>query len=383
VSTKFSSEVVLFEFFARHLWPFYRPFVRKHLTQRCARCILSRNYVAIDAEGICANCRTRELEPKDDARQADGENPGLSAELDALLAAYAGANRSGSYDALVLFSGGKDSVYLLHRLRTGYPKLRLLAALVDNGFMSPMALGNAEKVINRFSVDMVTIKPSIHVTAKMFAYALTHLNEEGGSGTVDRLDGYLTHDISKNLAARLGIPLIISGCSRTQVETIFGISSFEMPRELERRKATAYAKIQLSDVFGPDEMHYWWDGTAWPEERIPRFIFPYYAWAPEEHFILDEVVRLGLIERKQSSPLVTNNELIPVIGMVDMAQFGYSSFEPEFAKMVAEGKADRTFWLNVFEMLEYSAKTGRFISRTVDDTLGKLGLTREQVGIRS
>ena len=78
---------------------------------------------------------------------------------------------------------------------------------------------------------------------------------------------------------------------------------------------------------------------------------------------------------------MTNNELIPVIGLIDVAKFGYSTFEPEFAQMIREGKTERRYWLNVFEMLEYSAKTGRFISSTVDQTLAKLGLTRADVGL--
>ena len=377
-NTRFAFETQVFDFVAKHIWPVMRPFAARHLSRRCRRCLLSERCTGLDSQGVCAHCRQHD--PTGEDQTAAQPSADLKMSLDGLLREY---QRRGHdlYDALLMFSGGKDSTYLLHRLRTEFPGLRLLLVSVDNGFMSPYAIDNIRGVLDHFDVDAITFKVPLPFTRKLFRHAMTHLNEEGGYGTVDRMDGYLTHDVSKNLAARLQIPLVISGLSRTQVQKIFKLESFEMPPEIERQKAVSYAGIQLNEVFSAEEMRYWWDGSAWPAERVPRFIFPFYAWAPDEHYIIREVQRLKLLDPKKSSPLVTNNELIPVIGLIDVAKFGYSTFEPEFAQMIREGKTERHYWLNVFEMLEYSAKTGRFISSTVDQTLGKLGLTRADVGL--
>ena len=77
----------------------------------------------------------------DVAREDDGAAK-LQTELHELLASYQGKGLNG-YDALVMFSGGKDSCYLMHRLKTEYPNLRPLAMLVDNSFLSKVAVMNA------------------------------------------------------------------------------------------------------------------------------------------------------------------------------------------------------------------------------------------------
>ena len=92
---------------------------------------------------------------------------------------------------------------------------------------------------------------------------------------------------------------------------------------------------------------------------------------------------MGLLTKKRSRPLVTNNALIPVIAMAECARFGYCSWEVEFGRMVREGKSERQYWLNIFEMNEYATKTGNFVNKTVIETLAKLALTKKDIGIES
>ena len=65
--------------------------------------------------------------------------------------------------------------------------------------------------------------------------------------------------------------------------------------------------------------------------------------------------------------------------VADYLRLGYASFEPEFASMVRAGKADRTFWRNVFEMLEYSARTGWLLGGEIDKQARSIGLTRQDI----
>ena len=132
---------------------------------------------------------------------------------------------------------------------------------------------------------------------------------------------------------------------------------------------------------GEEEQGNFWDASRWPVNQIPRVIMPFVAWDPDEAFILNEVSRLNLIDKKKTSPLLTNNALIPIIGLAEAKRFGYTSFEVEFARMVREGKSERAHWLNLFEMLEVSAKTGLFINKGVVQTLAALGLTKKDIGL--
>jgi hypothetical protein len=256
----------------------------------------------------------------------------------------------------------------------------LLAVTVDNGFFSEVALANARRVLESIDdVDHMVFRPKVGLFRQTFRHAFTHLNQGGCYTTVDRLDGDLVFDICRNLAARLSIPLMIAGLSPGQVEGILGLDSFETQRCDERKRRTESAGFLLEDIYQASYLKYWWDGTAWVDERIPRVLFPFYAWRYDEDFIRREVVRLHLVEQGRDNPLVTNNHTIPVMLAVDMSVLGYSGFEPEFADLVRSGKADRTFWLNLFESIEYLTKHGCFLPKCIDDTLARLNLTRRDV----
>lgn len=372
-----SLEVSLVEFTARYLWKAIRPFVSRHLSKRCTVCILPETYAPLNELGVCGECEKHARSGPAETRAAD---PQLKSRLDELLQSHQGKS-TGPYDAMVLVSGGKDSAYMLHRVVHEYPDLRLLAVLVDNGFMSAFALKNAEHVLNRFDVPQITIKPKPSFVKKVFRYTLTHLDKQTGYSIVDLMDGFVTFDHAKNLAVHYDIPLILCGLSKVQLESVFGPIELEFPPEQEQASLSEHAAIVLRDVFDDVEMQYWFDGSKWPKEKVPRFVLPFTAWDLDENQILGEVHRLGLISKKRSRPLLTNNALIPVIGMAEVGRFGYCSWEIEFARMIREGKSERAYWLALFEMLEYSTRTGRFINRTVEQTLGRLGLTKQDLGI--
>ena len=370
-------EVRLFESYIKYIWPLHRRWAQKYLTPRCSRCILPESYSPLQG-GLCMHCRKQD-DPETDHNPHEKEQ--MQQALDKCLHEIS-RQRDRRYHALVLFSGGKDSSYLLHRLMHSYPDLRILALTVDNTFMSPVAMENVYEIVRRLGVEHMVLRPRSATMEKMFRYAITHLNERGCAGTVDQFDGDFFSDLARNLAATMHIPYIICGLSRVQVETILGMNDFITSFELESQARDQVAGISLHDVFDREEMQYWWDGPAWPAEQRPRMLFPFYIWNPSEAFVKAEVLRLGLMPRGDESPLITNHRLIPLMGIVDMIQFGYSTFEPEFARMVRTGKADRRHWLYSFETLEYAAKTGKFLGTAVDEALGRLSLSREAVGLK-
>lgn len=304
-----------------------------------------------------------------------------SAALNELINAHAGRG-AGGYDALVLFSGGKDSTYLVHRLREECPRVRLLAMTFDNTFMSPVAKANIERLVAQLDLAHVTVRPARATLAAIYRYCLTHLQGRGGYEVVDFSDGELLLDQARQLAAERGIPLIVCGYSRYQVQNGLQLNHFESPRERELADRTETAGLKLDDIVPRAQQTLWWRGSAWSPERVARLLFPLYAWDLDEEVIKQQVAAWGLLSPKQNNPIVTNHQLIPLLGVVDVHTLGYSSFEVELCRMVRDGKADRRHWLHVFELLEYSAKTGFFVRDAVESTLAQLGLTMGEVGIR-
>jgi hypothetical protein len=366
-----------FEFYVKYLWPVHRLFALNKISKRCRNCAASEKMISIGSHGVCSLCEKGFNAIHSDINKISEEKN----VFENILKKYEGTG-SGNYDALVLYSGGKDSSYLVRRIKDEFPKLRLLTFTIDNGFMSPVAKENIEFLIPKLQVDHIFVRPKKEFYIKLFKYALTHLNEDGCYGTVDFSDGEFMLDSARNLAAEKKIPLILCGYSRFQVQNGLKLQNFESPREVEYTDRTQTAGLQLRDIFDDQEIQKWWRASKWPQEQIARLLFPLYCWDLEESEIIKKVTEWGLVSPKKYSPIVTNHQLIPLLGVVDVHRFGFSSFEKEFCRMIREGKAEKEHWQKVFEFLEYTSRTGLFVKPTVLESLEQLDLSLKDVGIK-
>lgn len=369
---KYKRDLLLFEIGSKTLWPAFRNFCNKSLSRRCSECILSENYIKIDETGVCSLCR--ESARSDAASREVSQDDSMKTELDSILKDLKGEEQ---YDALVLFSGGKDSSLILHELQSKYPGLRLLALTVDNFFLSPLAHPNIEQGLKHFSIPHLTYRAPWSVVKKLFRHSLTQIHRDDHYPPTDLMDGHLTSYCGFQLARTLKIPAIITGLARAQCQSVLGIHSFTA--EIEDLIHVQTQKVNFLETTGyslPPKLNEE-SGTSQP----PFFLFPLYAWNFAESDIVERIDKLGLLKKNQSSPVATNNQLILVASLGEVANFGFTKFEIEFAKMIRNGKAQRKVWLNIFEMLEFSAQKASLISKSVDEVLHKLDLQRSDLGV--
>lgn len=209
--------------------------------------------------------------------------------------------RGARYDAILLLSGGKDSAYILDRMRREYPDLRILCLIVNNGQMSPVALKNAEHTTRKLNVDLLVVNRFVDEFVRTLREAFLNLNGRGAYGVVDRADGELIFKIGREIAADLGIGLLIGGLSWVQAQRILGTDDFEQ-------------------TMGP----------------APRMILPLVVWRTDEQDIRRVVRERELVLPGNDSPLVSNHQLVVAMAVADVLNLGYSSFEPEFAQLVRE-----------------------------------------------
>lgn len=371
-------EMQFAQWYARHLWSFHRVFLGRILAKRCQRCTVPETYSPLQ-DGVCEICRSG---------QAPSTGPSLerkkvmTAELDQIFKACEADDRA-QYHAVVLVSGGKDSTYLLHQLKTRYPRLRLLALTVDNTFLPTVALENASRVVSALGVSSMVLRPDPAFYEKIFRHAFLHLDGRLSAAVVDQCDGDILHDTGRIVAARFNVPIVVSGIQAIQVEQYLGLQTYESDRAFNEGRRTHAAGFELASFLRPAERAYFWDGTKWPTQAIPRMLFPYYAWEYNEADVVSTIERLGLLPRRKLSPLATNHKLIPLMGAVDVARFGYSSYDPEFAVLVRGGLAEKGYWQAILEMQEYAMKTNRFVKAAIDEVLARLSLTRRELGLLS
>lgn len=369
------SETKIFQWYVNHVWPIQRRFVGATLAKRCKKCFLSEAQVKLE-NGECPFCR--EFSEKKELFSVSEDE---QKKLRELFLSLEGRGMN-AYDAVVLYSGGKDSTYLIMEIKNKFPKLRMLALSIDTGFLSPVAIENIKNGIEKLGVDHMFFSPEKKFYIELYRYALKNVGQRGSYEVIDRLGGDALHDIGRNVAAKLSVPAVISGISPSQVTHILNLNTAISPEELERKKRVQSADFFVKDIFPEDYAYkYFWNGEDFSERLIPKVIFPFYAWGYDEEKIFAIVNEKGFMDKKNSSPIVTNNTLIPLMGVLDIKRLGYSSFEMEFASLVREGKADRNRWLYIFEFLEYVAKKNILLKKSVDNSLNQLSLTREDLGL--
>ncbi len=319
----------------RSVWPLLRHLMP--LKRRCKYCIISEAYAPLIG-GLCPDCLTQNSKL---ASKTDPIAPkGAQERLDTLIQTHLS---DAPYHALLMLSGGKDSAYILDRLRQEYPDLRLLCVTVNNGFMSPIAIKGAQHCAEKLHTDIIVSNACINRFKHALKNAFLSLNGQGSYGVIDYTDGSLIFEVGKDIAKQLNIPLLIGGLTWVQTQIIIGQDDFELKKQND-----------------------------------PTIIFPLAVWRPNEQEIRAHVREKELLPPGADDPLVSNSRLIMTMCALDVINLGYCSFEPEFAQLIREGKTDRKTWLYNFEMLEHAVRSGR-MTKEIERTLSELGLTLDQV----
>ncbi|MBA3950030.1 MAG: hypothetical protein H0X44_08825, partial [Acidobacteria bacterium] len=111
--------------------------------QTCTRCILPATYpfITFDTDGVCSHCHEHETQ------QVSGR--------EALMQALAPYRRTdGSPDCIVGFSGGRDSSYGLHLLKTELG-MTPLAFTYDWGLVTDLARRNQARICGKLGIEHV------------------------------------------------------------------------------------------------------------------------------------------------------------------------------------------------------------------------------------
>lgn len=170
----------------------------------CTRCGMDGRYPGLELDagtGVCSLCTMYE-EHRGEIHGYFGEIEQFAARIRERAAA-AGAE----YDCLLLFSGGKDSTYVLHQLvRLG---LRVMTFTFDNGFISKTALVNVETITSALGIEHVTSTRADQ--NRIFVKSLKD-HKSVCNGCFRSL-----LDLANQLAYERGIPSIVTGLSRGQI----------------------------------------------------------------------------------------------------------------------------------------------------------------------
>lgn len=306
--------------------------------KRCVRCILPESFpgITFNSEGICSFCE------KFDKRT------GATVSLEKLKIKFEriiDESRAGNlrYDALVAFSGGKDSTYLVYELKKTYG-LKILAFTFDNGFISENTFRNIRKVLEILDVDHIIFKPRYDLTKKIF---LTSANSDiypsqllkfGSSICISCIR--IVNNISLKTAIDKKIPMVMLGNSPGQLiqsESEIIYKDNKIPYEMKKKLFKPLADKLGDDVYdflllNEEEYH---------TSPFPYTISPFPLIGYDEKIIYQAITELGWRRPKDVDPNSSNCRLNSFGIVKHKEKLNYHPYDYEMSMLVRLGKISR------------------------------------------
>lgn len=343
--------------------------------RRCRRCLLPSTVPGsdLDVSAICAPCRS--YGPENEAA-SEAQRLRRLRDLETTLA---GCRRGAEYDAVVCLSGGKDSIYLLHRLKVELG-LNVLAFTVDAN-IPEVAWRSIRRTVAKLEVDHIVHRPAPGFYRKLFAHLLRHQEPRGAVYTVSYVYAPLFEGDAIRLAAEKRIPLVFAGYSPGQPEPQRMV--YEFSPKLIRETDWTPPGLRASGVFSEAELARFWNPLRCAADTaFPRYLAPFHAWEYDQNAIMKKIVALGLVERAwHASPIHSNYPVNWLLMYSDLKNLGYNPYAPEFSSLIRRGKASLRYWKLMAPVVDMMIRRRVLLGRNVASQMKWLGLREEELQI--
>ncbi len=348
---------------------------KKKMAQ-CKNCLIMDIVpgVMLSADGICNFCY-HDVKQQDRAAEEKARQE-WEADLEQTIKECRGQAK---YDCVVPLSGGKDSLYLLYRLKHDYG-LNVLAFTVDAN-IPPLAWESIRRILSKLNIDHVTYSPSPGFYQKLFRYLLCNQEERGAVYTISYVYAPLFEGDAIQLALEKGIPLVMAGYSPGQPEP--ERMAYEFSRTLISETDWTPPELRRSGEFSESELGRFFNPRNFPVgTQFPRYLAPFHAWPYNQEEIMRRVVDLGLVAtRKHANPIHSNYPINWLLMYSDLRAFGYNPYLPEFSALIRRGKANRSYWRIMRPLVDFMILSRIGPGREVTRSLNKLGLCSEDLRI--
>jgi tRNA(Ile)-lysidine synthase TilS/MesJ len=255
-----------------------------------------------------------------------------------------------SYDALMAYSGGKDSTYTLKLLRRNF-NLRVLAITFNHGFVSEQALKNIHTVMRTLGVDHLMVSPNPQMLCRAFRESarsdLYPLKTLERASSICNTCMNLVKSILLKTSIEMGIPLIVYGWSPGQAPIQSSVMKWNssMVRQTQDAMAMSLDAIMGEDLrtFKLTERHF--KLLEWESENFGgTFLYNIHPLAFLEYHeekILEETRGLGWQDPKDTDSNSTNCLLNGFATQVHQERHGFHPYAFEIAGLVRTGVMTR------------------------------------------
>ncbi len=302
----------------------------------CNRCALPAAFPGIrfNEAGVCNFCQGFKGAGGEATKKAE-----YRLKFESLIDQYRGDS---TYDALMCYSGGKDSTYTLSILKEQYG-LNILAVTVDNGFISEQASRNIRVVVENLGVDHIYYKPRFDVLAKIFRHCAS--NDIYSRKSLERASGICTSCMAivkystLRMALEKDIPLIVYGWSPGQSPVTSSIIK-NNPGIVKMMQKSLYDPLYR--VAGNDIKPYFLEDKHFGDTfRFPYYIHPLAFLGYDEETAYKSIARLSWKPPGDTDANSTNCLLNSFANMMHKRRLGFHPYVYELSNLVRGGYLDR------------------------------------------
>ena len=298
--------------------------------KRCQRCILSENFPKIKFdEGICNFCRDY-----DTGGLSNGFlDNGLSMKQ---LQAIISTKPNRTYDCLALYSGGKDSSYMLHVIKSEIG-LNPLAVTLDNGFIADAVLPNMKAVLDHLEIDHILIRPSMRFMKSLYRAAIVNVESHpeqimyAASGCGSCISVLLS--IAAQECIIRNIPLMVGGWTPGQLTDEAMLPGTFLEEICQRH----FSKVKLQQP----EVSNMIAKYKFIASEYPYLFNPLYKTGYDEKKVYETLHNFGWKKPQDTDSCSSNCRLNGLLVVDHIRKYGFHPYEYELAFHVRTGICSR------------------------------------------
>lgn len=319
---------------------------------RCTQCVLPESFpdISFDENGVCSYCKDHHGKQKQVLSIEE-----LKKRLNHLIKESKLHHKQ--YHAVVAFSGGKDSTYLIHTLKYDY-NLHVLAVTFDNGFMSEKSFDNMRIVLDNIGVDHIICRPNQKLLNDIFNQSSSpdiypeYLTKSGSGICISCIR--MVSNMVLRLAIEKNIHLVFLGNSPGQLiqsESEIIYQDNKIPYALKRNLFKPLADKVGEEVY----YHLMLDKEHYRIKDFPYIINPFPIIGYDEKLIYKTIEKYGWRRPEDVDPNSSNCRLNSLGIIKHKEVYNFHPYDYEMSMLVRLGIIDRDTALKRVEDPEGSA----------------------------
>lgn len=252
---------------------------------KCKKCLkeipINSKGESMSKNGLCLECYNNELKMQDiDWAEKEKE---FNEKIEEVRRAR------GTFDGLVMLSGGKDSIYVAYILSKVY-KLNIVALTIDNGFEYESTFENSADIAKKLGISHFIYRLPFEDMREYYNFLLTEdslkLND---CSQLCFFCGRLLKTLSIKIAKMLNVTAVFSGHTLEQIRALGDEEGKDKSYDIRKRYVQTYSiqnykkAIRALEEKGKSAITYLFDDNL-STLNFDKFIYPlqYFEYKPME-----------------------------------------------------------------------------------------------------